>query len=115
MEGEEEDPEGVKKDLNEGQKTQKGKGDKRKERDTKTGEVKDAKRNGKSPVDNTMNPRLIYVWRKDERWAEWLDNKIALLINRGGIDVRDYGGKDYDEFVHISRVSAIVYLRFMIL
>jgi len=33
----------------------------------------------------------------DERWLEWLDSKVALLINRNGVDPRDYGGKSYDE------------------
>ena len=33
----------------------------------------------------------------DERWLEWFDTKIALLINREGVDPRDYGGKSYDE------------------
>jgi len=35
--------------------------------------------------------------RNDDRWLEWLDSKIALLINRDGVDPRDYGGKSYDE------------------
>lgn len=35
----------------------------------------------------------------DERWLEWLDSKIALLINRDGVDPRDYLGKSYDEYV----------------
>ncbi|KAI6105381.1 hypothetical protein F5141DRAFT_1123261 [Pisolithus sp. B1] len=35
--------------------------------------------------------------RNDERWLEWFDAKIALLINRAGIDPRDYGGKSYDD------------------
>ncbi|EPT02795.1 hypothetical protein FOMPIDRAFT_1022699 [Fomitopsis schrenkii] len=35
--------------------------------------------------------------RNDERWLEWLDAKVALLINRNGVDPRDYGGKSYDE------------------
>ncbi|KAI6128407.1 hypothetical protein EDD16DRAFT_1548420 [Pisolithus croceorrhizus] len=35
--------------------------------------------------------------RNDERWLEWFDSKIALLINRAGIDPRDYGGKSYDD------------------
>lgn len=35
----------------------------------------------------------------DDRWLEWLDSKIALLINRNGVDPRDYGGKSYDEYV----------------
>jgi D-lyxose ketol-isomerase len=34
----------------------------------------------------------------DERWLESLDMKIAVLINRDGIDPRDYGGKSYDEY-----------------
>ena len=34
----------------------------------------------------------------DDRWLDWLDSKVALLINRDGIDVRDYGGKSYDEY-----------------
>jgi hypothetical protein len=36
---------------------------------------------------------------EDERWVEWLDSKIALLINREGVEPRDYGGKNYDEYV----------------
>ncbi|KAJ7727954.1 hypothetical protein B0H16DRAFT_1383253 [Mycena metata] len=37
-------------------------------------------------------------WRRtDERWVEWLDSKIALLINREAVDPREYGGKSYDE------------------
>ncbi|CCM03367.1 uncharacterized protein FIBRA_05497 [Fibroporia radiculosa] len=35
--------------------------------------------------------------RNDERWLEWLDSKVALLINRAGVDPRDYGGKSYEE------------------
>ncbi|KZT12870.1 uncharacterized protein LAESUDRAFT_689788 [Laetiporus sulphureus 93-53] len=35
--------------------------------------------------------------RNDERWLEWLDSKIALLIDRNGVDPRDYGGKSYEE------------------
>jgi len=35
--------------------------------------------------------------RNDERWLDWLDGKIALLINKDGVDARDYGGKKYDE------------------
>lgn len=33
----------------------------------------------------------------DERWLDWLDSKIALLIDRDGVDPRNYGGKHYDE------------------
>ncbi|KAF8883425.1 hypothetical protein BD779DRAFT_1612279 [Infundibulicybe gibba] len=35
--------------------------------------------------------------RNDDRWLEWLDSKIALLINREGVDPREYGGKSYDD------------------
>jgi len=35
--------------------------------------------------------------RNDDRWLEWLDSKVALLINRNGVDPRDYSGKSYDE------------------
>lgn len=35
--------------------------------------------------------------RNDERWLEWFDSKIALLINRNDLDPREYGGKSYDE------------------
>lgn len=33
----------------------------------------------------------------DERWLEWLDSKVALLINRDNVDPRAYGGKSYEE------------------
>ncbi|KAJ7590732.1 hypothetical protein C8J56DRAFT_933757 [Mycena floridula] len=37
-------------------------------------------------------------WRRnDDRWLEWLDSKLALLINRDGVDPREYCGKSYDE------------------
>ncbi|TFK99084.1 hypothetical protein BDV98DRAFT_532986 [Pterulicium gracile] len=35
--------------------------------------------------------------KADDRWSEWLDSKIALLIDRDNVDPRDYGGKNYDE------------------
>lgn len=41
----------------------------------------------------------------DERWLEWLDSKIALLINRNGVDPRDYNGKSYDEYVNPTPLS----------
>ncbi|KAG6375071.1 hypothetical protein JVT61DRAFT_3855 [Boletus reticuloceps] len=45
-----------------------------------------------------MKPFESRDWkRNDERWLEWFDTKIALLINRNGVDPRDYGGKSYDE------------------
>lgn len=47
----------------------------------------------------------------DERWLEWLDNRISLLINRDGIDVRDYGGKRYEEYVSVfSSIAHMVFL-----
>ncbi|KAH7888102.1 hypothetical protein F5I97DRAFT_1865687 [Phlebopus sp. FC_14] len=46
----------------------------------------------------TTKPAENRDWkRNDERWLEWFDAKIALLINRNGVDPRDYGGKSYDE------------------
>lgn len=39
----------------------------------------------------------------DERWLEWLDSKVALLINRNGVDPPDYGGKSYEEYVSVVR------------
>ncbi|KAF8583949.1 hypothetical protein K439DRAFT_1347268 [Ramaria rubella] len=33
----------------------------------------------------------------DERWAEWVDSKIALLINRANVDPVEYGGKNYED------------------
>ncbi|KAF7776437.1 hypothetical protein Agabi119p4_4830 [Agaricus bisporus var. burnettii] len=50
---------------------------------------KDSKeRDGKEKKDDKRN---------DGRWLEWLDSKIALLINRDGVDPREYGGKFYEE------------------
>jgi hypothetical protein len=33
----------------------------------------------------------------EDRWVEWLDLKIALLLDRDSVDPRTYGGKAYDE------------------
>lgn len=67
-----------------------------KERDGK--EKKDDKRNGDSCRSLLLSWRIdtfsIFV---DGRWLEWLDSKIALLINRDGVDPREYGGKFYEE------------------
>lgn len=35
----------------------------------------------------------------DERWLDWLDSKVALLIDRNSVDPRDYSGKSYEESV----------------
>jgi hypothetical protein len=62
----------------------------------KHNDSRDWKRNG-------LCLKLFHVLRKkpypvlDERWLDWLDSKIALLINRDGVDPRVYGGKSYDE------------------
>jgi hypothetical protein len=46
-----------------------------------------------------LHSRGVINCREDERWTEWLDTKVALLINRDVVDPRDYGGKSYDEYV----------------
>ncbi|KAL0949782.1 hypothetical protein HGRIS_009821 [Hohenbuehelia grisea] len=35
--------------------------------------------------------------RNDDRWLEWLDSKLALLINRDGVNAHDYGGKNIED------------------
>ena len=35
----------------------------------------------------------------DEKWLDWLDGRIALLIDRSSVDPREYGGKDEEEYV----------------
>lgn len=44
-----------------------------------------------------LSPSCTNGVAEDDRWLDWLDQKIALLINRHGVDPRDYGGKSYDE------------------
>ncbi|KAI0723048.1 hypothetical protein C8Q76DRAFT_614816 [Earliella scabrosa] len=65
------------------------------DKDVKDEEGADAvKEKDVSPKDKAENRD----WkRNDERWLEWLDSKIALLIDRNGVDPRDYGGKSYEE------------------
>lgn len=41
---------------------------------------------------------IIFI--DDVRKMEMLDSKIALLINRSGIDPLDYGGKNPDEYAN---------------
>ncbi|KAJ7122902.1 hypothetical protein C8R44DRAFT_876099 [Mycena epipterygia] len=58
-------------------------------------EEKEKEKDTKGPGKDRANDR---DWRRtDERWVEWLDSKMALLVNREGVDPRDYGGKSYDE------------------
>lgn len=35
--------------------------------------------------------------RAEDRWIEWLESKLALLLDRDSVDPRAYGGKAYDE------------------
>jgi len=57
---------------------------------------KDEKKEKESPVKEKVSDNRDWK-RNDERWLEWLDSKIALLIDRDGVDPRNYGGKHYDE------------------
>ncbi|KAJ6567356.1 hypothetical protein DFH09DRAFT_1034534 [Mycena vulgaris] len=59
------------------------------------GEEKEKEKETKGSGKDRANDR---DWRRtDERWVEWLDSKMALLVNRDAVDPRDYGGKSYDE------------------
>ena len=76
--------------------------EKDKERDSKKeghgkdrSENRDWKRNGLSRIVLPVECPLIR--HVDERWLDWLDSKLALLINRDGVDPHDYSGKSYDE------------------
>ncbi|KZT20651.1 hypothetical protein NEOLEDRAFT_1140488 [Neolentinus lepideus HHB14362 ss-1] len=60
-------------------------------------ETEEDKEKDKEPM-NRDKPAENRDWkRNDERWLEWLDSKVALLINRDSVDPRDYGGKSYEE------------------
>lgn len=74
----------------------KGKEGMLRERDAKGSEQRDWKRNGTSHELLLLDCTDTSV---EDRWLEWLDNRIALLINKDAIDVRDYGGKHYEEYV----------------
>lgn len=69
--------------------------EKEKENKDKSAENREWKRNGEieCPTSVTQTDNVL-----DERWIDWLDQKVALLINRDGVDPRDYGGKNYDEY-----------------
>lgn len=70
--------------------------EKEKEAPSKDGktENRDWKRNGACECDLSL--AIHKPSFPDERWLEWLDSKLALLINRDGVDPRDYNGKSYD-------------------
>lgn len=73
------------------------KAEREKEENVKEEEVEDNKEKDKETASRDK-PAENRDWkRNDERWLEWLDSKVALLINRDGVDPRDYGGKSYEE------------------
>ncbi|KAG6816871.1 hypothetical protein H0H87_002192 [Tephrocybe sp. NHM501043] len=77
-----------------------GEKEKEKEKDVKKDRPgdRDWKRNGLHlflPYCRSMYSRTDTTL--DDRWLEWLDSKLALLINRDGVDPRLYSGKSYDE------------------
>jgi hypothetical protein len=72
-----------------------------KEREKDGKERRDDKRNGDSSKRITFTLSDLNSYSIDGRWLEWLDSKIALLINRDGVDPRDYGGKLYEEYATV--------------
>lgn len=80
--------------------------DKPKDKDTsakdKSNENRDWKRNGRCCLISCCFKNLVLAI-SDERWLDWLDSKIALLINRDGVDPKEYGGRSYDECVFFSK------------
>jgi len=66
-----------------------------KEKEPRKGST-DTKRNG---MPHSISLSKVLMHQLDDRWLEWLDSKVALLINRNGVDPRDYSGKSYDEYV----------------
>ena len=80
----------------------KEKNNKEKERESngkqgKHNDSRDWKRNGLLTLFRALRQKSGHLSVLDERWLDWLDSKIALLINRDGVDPRVYGGKSYDE------------------
>ncbi|KAI0693827.1 hypothetical protein BC835DRAFT_1352352 [Cytidiella melzeri] len=67
------------------------------EQDAKNGEEGDKEGDKEKDVPSKEKTEGRDWKRNDERWLEWLDSKIALLINRDGVDPRNYSGKNYDE------------------
>lgn len=67
---------------------------KNKDKETKRVEARDWKRNGTSAL---LCFHIFLFISTDERWLDWLDSKVALLINRDNVDPREYGGKSYEE------------------
>lgn len=70
-------------------------GSEKKRKDFKSKQKDELRRSGKSLV-RLSSSHLLMV-SIDERWAEAFDAKISLLVNKDTIDVRDYGGRRYEE------------------
>ncbi len=70
-------------------------------RDKDSKERREDKRNGNCLIACLLFCENFMVFltfeRTDGRWLEWLDSKIALLIDRDNVDPREYGGKFYEE------------------
>lgn len=72
-------------------------GDKEKEAPVKDKpESRDWKRNG--TLGHIDLGYCAQTLRTDERWLEWLDAKLALLLDRDSVDPREHNGKSYDEY-----------------
>lgn len=61
----------------------------------KQSESKDARKNGAYGF--TLVADNYRELSSDERWLDWLDSKLALLLERNAVDPRAYGGKHPDE------------------
>ena len=83
------------KPIGEGDTEEKNKS---KDKDGKKVDGRDWKRNGMYRIAVVCLVLSLSILFSDERWLESLDMKIAVLINREGVDPRDYGGKSYDEY-----------------
>jgi len=94
-----EDLKAAEKEKHEEMEDVEGGGEKEKEKEKKESTGKDSRdwrRNGMCTFMTAVD-RCIDETLSDDRWLEWLDSKLALLINRDGVDPRLYFGKNYDE------------------
>ncbi|KAG6860310.1 hypothetical protein C0995_012862 [Termitomyces sp. Mi166 len=72
--------------------------EKEKEKDVK--KDRDWKRNGLHIFSSLPSRRVLHSVADimlDDRWLDWLDSKLALLINRDTVDPRAYSAKSYEE------------------